>query len=432
MSKGHHRVEDYVYYPPMPEGIVETYAGRLTDERVMSGHRLLVALSSMWSCCLSGDGGLFTANILNNTVVKIDKRGHAGPWVGTGASGYLNGPRKTAQLSGPAAVHVIQTGELLIADKGNNCLRTLGKDNNVEIFAGSRDGGSKDGPFLTAQFYAPVAICEIPTGAILVCDNSSRSLRVLIGGLVSTFTPPSPAGPVRNFFSDPTGITHDEATGNTYVISRTSSIEYIDPKGQVKRLISNDDIDDSNTKFHSPWTAIVAPNGELIVSDEYSHMLQAVNPETKAIETLCGCGVQGFREGPKADAQFQHIACMSLTPLGDLLIADRTNHLVRRLRESRYQTRNFDLDDQLSLSELTEATFLPSTTLKFANRVETTIHTALLGARCPLALKEPCQISLSTLEISPQSAAVFHSYIYSDAIVPVDQLQISELVVRSY
>lgn len=412
----------------MPEGIVETYAGRLTDGD-RSGHRLLVALSSMWSCCLSGDGGLFSANILNNTVVKIDKRGHAGPWVGTGGSGYLNGHRTTAQLSGPAAVHVIRTGELLIADKGNNCLRLLGKDENVNIFAGSRDGGFKDGPLLTAQFYAPVAICETPMGAILVCDNTSRSLRVIIGGLVSTFTPPPPEMG-RNFFSDPTGLTYDESTGNIYVISRTNAIEYINPKGEVKRLISNDEIDDSKTKFHSPWTAIVAPNAELIVSDEYNHMLQTVNIETKSVDSLCGCGVQGFREGPNDNAQFQHIACMSLTPLGDVLIADRTNHLVRRLRESRFQTRNFDLDDQLSLSDLSEATFLPSTTLKFANSVETSIHTALIRARCPLALQKPCQISLSTLEISPQSAAAFHSYIYSDAIPPIDEVQITQLVVR--
>lgn len=428
MYKVTHRVEDYVYCPPMPLGVVETYAGSLANGG-RGGHRLTVELSSMWSCCLSGDGGLFTANILNNTIVKIDRRGEANIYAGTGMTGTSNGPRRDATFSSPAAVHLLKSGHLLVGDKGNNLIRIVKSNDQVEYFAGTGENGIKDGPYSSATFSAPVGITETSTGVILVCDNSSRLLRMLIGGYVSTFR--APVSIARSAVSDPTGATFDPVTGKVYVVSRGNCIDSIDSEGRVESVASNDEIPEGKVRFCSPWTAITTPSNELIIADEYSHRLQTVNLADGSTDVLCGAGIQGFEDGPAANAQFQHIACMDLTPLGDVLIADRTNHLVRRIRVPRFQTRNFDVDKQLSLIELTEVTVLPMTTLKFANGVETSIHTALLESRCRYALEKDCQISLSSLDISLESISAFHSYIYTDAIAPVDENSLAELMVRS-
>ena len=430
MSKRPFRIEDYVYYPPIPVGLVETYAGVLNGN-VNTGPRLEAQLSSMWSCCLSGDGGLFASNILLHHIVKICKRGYTSIYAGRSVAGFNDGPSDEAMFSGPAAVHLHSSGILLVADKSNNKIRAI-QDGRVRTFAGGSKAG--DGPVMEATFSGPVAICETASGCIMVADSSSRKIRLIMGGFVTSFLPMESLDDSLNaawrFAFDPSGLAFDEVSGITYVVNRSNnSIEAIDRNGKVRRIASN--MDEEQT-FRSPWTAILAPNNELIVADEYHNVVQSVDINTGKANIICGQTTSGFLDGPNDIACFRDIACVSLTPLGDILIVDRTNHLIRRTRVRRYETRNFDAESRRSFSSLMDAFYLPMTKLCLVDGHEINIHTILLSSRCPLILQSDIQKSILDLHISIQSAEIFQQYLYTDALATVDHIQISELVVRAH
>src|SRR5690349_15266599 len=75
-------------------------------------------------------------------------------------------------------------------------------------------------------------------------------------------------------------------------------------------------------------------DGNLLVIAYDNHWIQLVDIKTSgspscALSTLAGTGIQGFRNGTCAEAQFSFPCCSVETPDGRIFVTDSGNHQIR-------------------------------------------------------------------------------------------------------
>jgi uncharacterized protein (TIGR03437 family) len=102
---------------------------------------------------------------------------------GTGAAGFGGdgGPAAQAMLNAPAGIAFDAQGTLYIADSGNSRIRTVTTDGNIHTIAGTGlpgfagDGSTAD----FASFSSPLGVAVDGSGNVYVADTGNNRLRVL-------------------------------------------------------------------------------------------------------------------------------------------------------------------------------------------------------------------------------------------------------------
>jgi hypothetical protein len=74
----------------------------------------------------------------------------------------------------------------------------------------------------------------------------------------------------------------------------------------------------------------IASDGTVYVSDRGNHQIRSVSP-SGVVRTLAGNGKQGFADGPGAAAQFHDPVAVAVDRAGNVYVADRNNHRVRKV-----------------------------------------------------------------------------------------------------
>src|ERR1700744_5692484 len=80
-------------------------------------------------------------------------------------------------FNGPAAVAVDATGNIYVADYGNNVIREITPAGVVTTFAGSGNKGAVDAAGNLAAFNGPAGICIDAAGNLFVSDEGSDLIR---------------------------------------------------------------------------------------------------------------------------------------------------------------------------------------------------------------------------------------------------------------
>jgi len=147
-------------------------------------------------------------------------------------------------LNHPNGIAVDCSGNLYIADTGNNTIRKIAPDGSLSTLAGvNGTPGAADGQGATARFNAPFGIAVDLDGNVYVADQGNSTIRKITpDGMVSTIAgiagnPGSTNGiGATAQFSYPAGLAVD-AAGNLYVADRNNSIiRKIDSAGSVTTL----------------------------------------------------------------------------------------------------------------------------------------------------------------------------------------------------
>ena len=89
----------------------------------------------------------------------------------------------------------------------------------------------------------------------------------------------------------------------------------------------------AEASFRAPAAVALAPNGDLYIADREGHRVRRVSAATGVIQTVAGTGHEGFSGdgGPAARARLRAPAGLAVAPNGDLYIADAGNHSIRRI-----------------------------------------------------------------------------------------------------
>jgi hypothetical protein len=191
-------------------------------------------------------GNVYVADRFNHTIRKITRAGAVSTLAGTaGVEGSTDGTGAAASFSDLRGVAVDSTGNVYVADSGNNTIRKITLARVVTTLAGTAGvKGSTDGIGAAARLNNPYGLAAHSAGNIYVTDAGNYTIRKITpAGMVTTLAGTAGArgsidatGAAARF-SFPLGVATDSA-GNVYVADALNyTIRKITPAGMVSTVV---------------------------------------------------------------------------------------------------------------------------------------------------------------------------------------------------
>ena len=137
---------------------------------------------------VDSSGNLFIADQTNHRIRKVDTSGNISTVAGTTAGFFGDGgPATSAKLSNPKGVEVDSSGNLFIADTGNQRIRKVDTSGNISTVAGGGGSLGDGGPATSARLNFPSFVVVDPAGNLFIGDTSNHRVRkVDTSGNIST------------------------------------------------------------------------------------------------------------------------------------------------------------------------------------------------------------------------------------------------------
>jgi len=293
-------------------------------------------------------GNLLVADTGNHTIRKLTPAGLASTLAGAeGVPGSADGVGGQARFNLPRGLALdVRTGNLLVADSGNDTIRLVTPGGQVSTLAGTAgQGGSADGIGPAAGFSAPDGLAlgtEDGAEVLFVADSGNGAIRVLhLDDLAVTSR--TPAGALL----EPAGLAGAAAAGDLFVAEAGANrVVRVLPDGTLEALAGDPlgaagsaDGTGGAARFDRPrGLALDAAGTRLLVADSGNSSLRSIDPRTGAVQLLAGLpGVAGSSDSP---ARFDGPVGLALDASGALFVADAGNDLIRRISGAG-QTRTF-------------------------------------------------------------------------------------------
>ncbi len=330
-------------------------------------------------------------------VFKIDSTGAVTLVAGTGRPGYSGdgGPAASASLSWPGGLAVDSSGNLYIADAGNNRVRKVSAGVITTVAGNGVRGESGDGgPATSATLSWPNGVAVSGSGNLYIAealDGATVVRKVAPGGVISTVMGWAVGGPSTYF---PSAIAVDasenvyvadqhsgivskvwvsgglaltvivagggpnvpgdggparsahlgsiyglacDATGNLYIAA--GNIRKVTPAGVITTVAGNgspgysgDDGTATAAQLNAPSGVAIDGSGNLYLADTYNGRIRKVWLNGD-IDTLAGAGHSAYSGdgGPATSAQLFHPSGTAVDASGNLFIADTANNRVRKV-----------------------------------------------------------------------------------------------------
>jgi serine/threonine protein kinase/sugar lactone lactonase YvrE len=260
-----------------------------------------------------------------------------------GAPGSADGAASDARFKSPGGIAVDTSGNIYVADTGNNTIRKIARGGPVSTLAGlAGKPGREDGSGSAARFLAPLGIAVDGAGNIYVAEFASDIIRKITPeGVVSTLAgsaanPGSTDGAGDNaHFRNPWSVAVD-STGDVYVADKSNfTIRQITPTGRVSTFagfpgIPGDaDGPGSYARFNDPHGVAVDSAGNVYVADTGNNAIRMIN-SYGMVKTLAGmAGRAGDADGVGNNARFSNIQSVAVGDLGNIYVLD--GDLIRKI-----------------------------------------------------------------------------------------------------
>ena len=168
---------------------VTIFAGRYFDSGTADGPGCDARFNFPSGLAVDGTGNLYVADSGNNTIRKITPTGVVTTLAGSaGETGSGDGMGSNARFNSPLGLTVDGNGTLYVADTCNSTIRKITPDGLVTTFAGSAGKtGHADGAGNASRFYFPWGLIADKNGNLYVADDDNNTIRKITpGGLVTT------------------------------------------------------------------------------------------------------------------------------------------------------------------------------------------------------------------------------------------------------
>jgi RHS repeat-associated protein len=269
---------------------------------------------------------------------------------GNGTGGYCGdqGPATEACISVPYGVVVDAGGSVYISDFGNYCVRKVDPDGVITTFAGNCTAGfsGDGGPATEASLDGPTGITLDASGNLYIADYFNHRIRkVDANGIITTVAGNGTGGlsgdegpATQASLNRPYGVAAD-AEGNLYIAdSWNQCVRKVDASGTITTVAGNgygysgDNGPAVEAQFRYPYDVAVDAWGNLYIADKNNHRIRKIDA-SGIITTVAGSGTSGYKGdgGPAIDAQLSSPYGVAVDAPGNLYIADWQNRCVRKV-----------------------------------------------------------------------------------------------------
>ena len=173
-------------------GTITTVAGNGTAGFTGDGGAATSAqINGPFGVAVDSTGNLFIADTGNEVVRRVTPDGTMWTVAGTGTRGFMGdgGAARSAWLNGPEGVAVDSAGTLYIADTFNGRIRRMGTDGVISTVAGVGSTGvyrGDGGPAQNAALSLPTDVAADGGGNLYIADFGNSRIRLVSGGIIST------------------------------------------------------------------------------------------------------------------------------------------------------------------------------------------------------------------------------------------------------
>jgi sugar lactone lactonase YvrE len=305
-----------------------------------------------WPDAIAADnaGGFYFSLPYQNIIYRVAADGSISLIAGIRPGGFSGdgGPATAAQLNFPMGVAVDLSGNLYIADFGNNRIRKITTAGIITTVAGNDSPGfSGDGGLVTAaQLSGPQGVAVDSVGNIYIVDTFNHRIRkVTPAGIISTVAgkgtsgfsgDDGPATAARLSF--PRAMAVDSA-GNLYISDGFNDrIRKVTPAGIISTVAGKGPARYSGDKGRAiesqitPTGVAVDSAENLFIADTSNNRIRKVTP-AGIISTVAGKGTPEFSGdgGAAITAQLNTPRGLTIDSAGNLFITDSFNNRIRKV-----------------------------------------------------------------------------------------------------
>ncbi|MGK6308827.1 hypothetical protein [Variovorax sp. DT-64] len=300
-----------------------------------TAYAVTVGTHPLWqNCRVSNGSGTATADV-NSVQVNCDgAQALVTTLAGSATSGSNNATGAAASFAALTAVTMDISGNLYVADYGNNLIRKISPNGDVSTLAGAGPTmpGSTDGSGINARFSGPWSVDVDASGNLYVIDGNNLLIRkVTPDGTVTTLAGSMTSGWVDGqgtaaSFIQPNGLRVD-ANGNIYVADG-NMIRKITPEGVVSTLAGSTtagfaDGTGSAARFNKAWGLGIDASGHLHVVDRGNNKIRKVTPGG-VVTSLESSQTPGSADDIGAAAQFSDLYDVTADLDGNLYAVSST------------------------------------------------------------------------------------------------------------
>ena len=336
-------------------GVINTVAGNgFVTYSGDGGQATSAELDYPSSAAVDAAGNLYIADFYNNVVREVSfATGVITTVAGDGMSGYSGDGNQasSAELNEPIGVAVDASGDLFIADSGNNVIREV-SEGVISTVAGGGSPGSglgDGGPATDAELADPTGVAVDTSGDLFIADSGDNVIREVSGGIITTVAgggrPVSglgDGGPATDAeLADPTGVAVD-GSGDLFIADNGNNVIREVSGGIINTIAGGGNpasgIGDggpaTQAKVSNPGGVAVDSSGNVYIADTGNEVVREVSGSV--INTIAGDGNIGYSGdlGQATEAELNYPTGVAVDAAGNVYIADSNNNVIRQVVKS--------------------------------------------------------------------------------------------------
>ena len=307
---------------------------------------------------MSSAGSLFIADTGNSVIREVNGTPRV---ITTflGADGGLvytndDGPATDATLSNPDGIVVDSQGDIFIADENFNVIREVtANTGDMTTIAGNGIGGysGDHGPATDAELNHPAGLALDGSGDLFIADAGNNVIRELDlkTGMITTVAGDGTAGSSGDGglatdaeLNNPTGVAVD-SSGNIYIADQfNNEIREVDAAthdistigGDGTYGFGGDNGPATSAELADPSGVALDGSGYLYIADAGNDVIREVDLSAGVIATVAGTpgmNSYGGDGGSPTAAELNTPAAVAVDSSGNLYIADTDNNVIREV-----------------------------------------------------------------------------------------------------
>lgn len=316
--------------------IINTYAGSTVGYDGDGNPPLSSMFVSPTGMMVDSLGDVLIVDTGNDRVRKVNA---AGTTVSTSVGGYVGdgGVATNGCLNSPENVAFDSAGNFYVVEGNGNRVREV-SGGNISTLAGTGvTGYSGDGGLATAaKINSPAGVAADPSGNIYIADNGNNVIRVVNNSSknISTFAQDSTFRNLASLATDSAGNVYSVDSGACVVREYTPGGSGSIVAGVLNGCGYNaDGISATTAQLSQPYGVALDSAGNIYIGDAGNNRVRKVTISTGFISTIAGTGTCGYSgdTGLATSAELCSPSGVAVDSIGRVFIADYSNFRVRMI-----------------------------------------------------------------------------------------------------